>query len=235
MKSNMRKRLNLWHANKRSKWGNMHTVIEYERIKKECKNEVKSAIMGYEKDIANNAKRDPKRVYSYINSKKAVKDNIRALNDEMGNRVEDQSEKVKILNNQFKSVFEIDNGEVPDVSSLTERVKDTNRESGEYEWGDLTDINRYVILGKIQNLNEFKAFGVDKVSNAVLKNCAESFVEPLKLIFDKSLKLGEVPKEWKEANVTPIFKKGSKLERSNYRPVSLTSTICKILESIICP
>ena len=153
----------------------------------------------------------------------------------MGNRVEDQSEIVKILNNQFKSVFEIDNGEVPDVSSLTERVKDTNRESGEYEWGDLTDINRYVILGKIQNLNEFKAFGVDKVSNAVLKNCAESFVEPLKLIFDKSLKLGEVPKEWKGANVTPIFKKGSKLERSNYRPVSLTSTICKILESIICP
>ena len=55
----------------------------------------------------------------------------------------------------------------------------------------------------------------------------------LKLIFDISLKTGEVPREWKEANVTPLFKKGCKLERSNYRPVSLTSTICKILESII--
>jgi hypothetical protein len=55
----------------------------------------------------------------------------------------------------------------------------------------------------------------------------------LKLIIDKSLKTGEVPREWKEANVTPLFKKGSRLERSNYRPVSLTSTICKILESII--
>jgi hypothetical protein len=54
----------------------------------------------------------------------------------------------------------------------------------------------------------------------------------LKEIFDKSLKTGEVPKEWKEANVTPLFKK-SRMERSNYRPVSLTSTICKILESII--
>jgi hypothetical protein len=61
----------------------------------------------------------------------------------------------------------------------------------------------------------------------------KSFVGPLKLIFDKSLKTGEVPTEWKEANVAPLFKKGSKLERSNYRPVSLTSTICKILESII--
>ena len=78
-------------------------------------------------------------------------------------------------------------------------------------------------------MNEYKAFGVDKVSNAVLNN----FVEPMISIFDKSLRTREVPKEWKEANVTPIFKKGSKLERSNYRPVSLTSIICKILESII--
>ena len=42
---------------------------------------------------------------------------------------------------------------------------------------------------------------------------------------------GEVPIEWGEANVTLLFKKGSKLIRSNYRPVSLTSVICKILES----
>ena len=102
-------------------------------------------------------------------------------------------------------------------------------ERGEYEWGDLTDINTEIILNKLRNLNEFKAFGVDKVSNAVLKNCAQSFVKPLKVIFDKSLKTGEIPKEWKKANVTPLFKKGSRLERS----FSLTFTICEILESII--
>ena len=77
---------------------------------------------------------------------------------------------------------------------------------GEYQWGDLTDINSEIILNKLRNLNEFKAFGVDKVSNAVLKNCAQSFVKPLKVIFDKSL--NEVTKERKEANVTPLFKKG---------------------------
>ena len=43
-------------------------------------------------------------------------------------------------------------------------------ERGEYEWGDLTDINSEIILNKLRNLNEFKAFGVDKVSNTVLKN-----------------------------------------------------------------
>ena len=62
-------------------------------------------------------------VYSYLNSKKAVKDSIRALNDETGMRVEDPGKIVKILNNQFKSVFEKDNGEIPDVSSIKDRLK----------------------------------------------------------------------------------------------------------------
>ena len=45
-----------------------------------------------------------------------------------------------------------------------------------------------------------------------------------------SLEEGIVPSEWKEANITPLFKKGS---RNNYRPVSLTSVVCKLLETLI--
>ena len=88
-------------------------------------------------------------VYSYINSKKVIKDTIRALNDENGKRVEDTGEIVKILNNQFKSVFEKDNGEMPDVSGVKEIVKEANRENGKYDWGDLTDTNLELILDKI--------------------------------------------------------------------------------------
>ena len=88
-----------------------------------------------------------------------------------------------------------------------------------------------VILEKIEKLNKFKAFVVDKVANAVLKKFESAFLKLLKLILDKSLSTGEVPMEWREANITPIFKKGSKPIHSNYRPVSLTSTISKILGS----
>ena len=56
---------------------------------------------------------------------------------------------------------------------------------------------------------------------------------PLAILFQKSLDEGICPDEWKCANVTPIHKKGDRTEPSNYRPVSLTSQICKVLESII--
>ena len=52
-------------------------------------------------------------------------------------------------------------------------------------------------------------------------------------MFQKSIDEQSVPKEWKNANITPIFKKGSKFEAGNYRPVSLTSVICKVMESLI--
>jgi hypothetical protein len=53
------------------------------------------------------------------------------------------------------------------------------------------------------------------------------------MIFRKSLDTCIVPKDWKKARVTPIFKKGVKMSPSNYRPVSLTSVPCKIMESLI--
>ena len=49
----------------------------------------------------------------------------------------------------------------------------------------------------------------------------------------KSLSLGIVPTDWKLAEVTAVYKKGSKSDRGNYRPVSLTSVCCKILEQLI--
>ena len=60
---------------------------------------------------------------------------------------------------------------------------------------------------------------------------------PLNIIYNRSLREGEVPNDWRDANVSPIFKSGrpSRAVPGNYRPVSLTVTcvLCKVLESII--
>ena len=67
----------------------------------------------------------------------------------------------------------------------------------------------------------------------VLKNCAESVCKPLTAIFRRSMEDETLPNDWKKANVCPIFKKGKRNEPENYRPVSLTSVVCKVMESII--
>ena len=69
--------------------------------------------------------------------------------------------------------------------------------------------------------------------NRILKELAEELAQPLADLFNTSMDSGIVPESWKTANVTPIFKKGDKRDPSNYRPVSLTSTIGKIMEKII--
>ena len=55
----------------------------------------------------------------------------------------------------------------------------------------------------------------------------------LAVVFTKSLNEGVVPQDWLEANVTPIYKKGTKSLPGNYRPVSLTSVSCRVMESIL--
>ena len=54
------------------------------------------------------------------------------------------------------------------------------------------------------------------------------------MLYNQSLQSGQLPLDWKCANIIPVFKKGVKSEASNYQPISLTSKIIKILESIIC-
>jgi len=64
-------------------------------------------------------------------------------------------------------------------------------------------------------------------------HCATVLAEPLSMIFQQSFETGTLPADWKTANIVPIFKKRDRTDRANYCPVSLTSVLCKIMESII--
>ena len=82
-------------------------------------------------------------------------------------------------------------------------------------------------------LKILKSPGPDEIHSRVLRELANELSLPLKFLFDKSLIQGKIPSEWKEAEVRPIFKKGDKNLPGNYRPVSLTSIVCKLFEGFI--
>ena len=85
----------------------------------------------------------------------------------------------------------------------------------------------------LSKMNPHKAPGPDGISARILKECSRELAPLLTVLFNKSLSEGVVPDDWKEANVTAIFKKGDRGVASNYRPVSLTSLCCKLQEHIL--
>ena len=90
-----------------------------------------------------------------------------------------------------------------------------------------------VVASKINNMKENKSPGVDGISPKLLKETVEQISKSLAHVFNMLLQEGMVPLEWKEANIIPFFKKGSRNKSVNYRPVSLTSVICQLLETIM--
>ena len=163
-------------------------------------------------------------MYSYINKKTSTRAKVGPLKDSSGKTITDDDSMASILNTFFSSVFtkeDLNNLPDPPVKFAGEVPLPTMHICPEK------------VMDKLEKLNVNGAPGPDSVFPRVVVNLKDYLAVPLTIIFNKSLKEGVVPEDWRLANVTPIFKKGSKADAANYRPVSLTSVICRVLESLI--
>ena len=88
-------------------------------------------------------------------------------------------------------------------------------------------------MSRLHKLKDDKAAGADELIPRFLNKIKLELARPLTMFFRKVMENEQVPGDWKEANVIPIFKSGNRNTATNYRPVSLTNQICKVFEAIV--
>jgi len=148
------------------------------------------------------------------------------LVQESGSTITDSKHMVEVLNDYFSSVF---------IKEVTSSMPEARRifigEDSEILNELTVDVDS--VRKKLHALRPDKAAGPDNIPPKLLRELSDELCYPLSVILQKSVDEGVVPNDWKLANVCPIYKKGSRALTSNYKPVSLTSQLCKLMESII--
>lgn len=140
--------------------------------------------------------------------------------DDDGREISDHESIANLFNEHFRSVYTEDNGTLPTFDVSLPPMSDVV-------------ISERGILNMLLKLDTKKSPGPDCIPNDFLKRYAEWTSKYLYVLFCKSLLDGELPHDWVTARIKPLHKKGNKNQVGNYRPISLTSTCCKILEHII--
>ena len=193
-----------------------------DKYKQSCKN-YEDAMKKWQNKLEQQICKNPssRKFYSYINKKLKSQNCIPNLIDKNNQTVENDTEKANLFNLYFQKVFTQDNGK-----KLRIKSKKSNK-MPPFEIS-VTDIT-YALLNSKDKISRTP----DNVPAHFIKRIGPYILEPLHFIFNQSLKLNAIPTQWKSALIVPIFKRGNRNTVDNYRPVSLTSSFSRLLESIL--
>jgi hypothetical protein len=201
---------------------NGQTYTEYQRLRNQVRNLTRKAQKLQEKIIAKSVKSNPKKFWAYAQSKSKSKIGISDLYKDGTKLTSTDTEKAEVLSDFFVSVFTNEDTEnMPAIESQTDKVLECIK------------ISEEMVKIKLDKLNTCKSPGPDQLHPRILKELSDILAKPINIIFNTTIKTGKIPDQWKYANITAIYKKGDKKDPGNYRPVSLTCIVCKVLESII--
>ncbi|KAK4820905.1 hypothetical protein QYF61_008137 [Mycteria americana] len=202
------------------------TQEDYKGVARLCREKIRRAKAELELNLATAVKDNKKYFFKYISGKRRAKENLQPLVDGGGNTVTKDEEKAEVLNAFFASVINSRGN-----CSLGTQPPELEDRDGDQNGAPI--IQGEMVSDLLHHLDTHKSMGPDEIHPRVLKELADVLTKPLSIIYQQSWLTGEVPADWRLANVTPIFKKGRKEDPGNYRPVSLTSVPGKLMEQII--
>jgi hypothetical protein len=163
-----------------------------------------------------------KSFFKFVNSQLTSRGTIPVLVNKDGVRCTSSKTKSECLNDQYHSVFTRDDGNLPPFAVRTEVSI------------DMLEISDEIVFRALKRQKSKTSRGPDDIPPILLNKCAGALSSPLAEIFRDSLSAGVLPKDWLQAIVVPIYKrKGKTSDPGNYRPVSLTSACCKVMEHIV--
>ena len=217
----LKSRRKLWNNFKRS-----GTSVDYSAYKT-CRNlctslkNVKRAT--FENQLAQRSKSNPKQLFTYIKRRTKSGNGIPPLSvrPDSAELALDDSHKAETLAKQYGSVYTAESSPPPDISSISSVTLD-----------DL-DFTTQEVCNLLQNLKPDSSPGPDDIHPLVLRRLADLISTPVFEIFRRSLDEGRLPKNWKRAVIKPIYKGGSRTDPANYRPICLTSVLCKTFERLV--
>lgn len=217
----------LQYKDARSKFGRLSPIAlrlwqTFRSVSVEFCSLVQQRVINYEKSLVLSVNSDAKRLHSYLRNKKVQRPTIGPLCSGDGWSVESVD-----MANQFVEAFS-------QVFTSTELLNPFPVQQSNSRFifnSDSFDI--FQVQQTLYKLKPSASTGPDGIPSVFLKRCAPSISYPLLLLFRKSLSSMQVPSDWKDANVMPLFKGGVHSDPLNYRPISLTSVCCKTFERII--
>ena len=166
-------------------------------------------------------KEKPKLLHSYIRHKKQLRPAVGPLRLPSNELIDDPKALSDCFVTAFSSVYTT---ETPD-NPAPHQLSDATLNQISFTSTDVFEV--------LSSLDVNSAMGPDGLHPYLLKSCASALTRPFYIIFCSSLLEGRLPSDWKRSYVIPIFKKGSRYDALNYRPVSLTAVPCKCLEKLI--
>ena len=202
--------------------------------------------MHYENQIKN-AQNKNKKTWELINkeiTRKTNYGNIQAV--KIGNNnIHDKQHIAEAFNTYYLSIVEdlIKNKIQPHVDKNNVHNNYTNKDSSAYYFSQsthktyarikYTPVTTMEIENIIKSLKTKCSYGYDEISSKILKLSSPFIISPLNYIFNKVLSKGVFPDRLKYSIIKPLYKKGSRQELSNYRPISLLTSFSKIIEKIM--